>query len=245
MKELINFAHRGAAGHCPENTMVSFRRALELGATGIETDVQMTKDGELVLIHDESLKRTTGREAWINDVTLEEVRELDAGAWYGAEFAGERIPRLDELLELLKDRSTILNIELKNGMVQYPELEAKVIQAVRRYEMSERVVISSFNHYSLAVCKQIAPEIRTGLLYGEGLYEPWKYAHTVNADALHPWYGAVLPEWVAAAAEEGIAYHPFTVNEPQLMQKMIDAGVAGIITDYPDRLAELLSPKRV
>ncbi|MBW4081490.1 glycerophosphodiester phosphodiesterase [Paenibacillus sp. S150] len=245
MNSIINFAHRGASAVCPENTMAAFRKSLELGATGIETDVQMTRDGELVLIHDEALNRTTDGSGYVKDHALSEVLEVDAGAWFGAGFAGERIPVLEELLDLLQGRDTILNIELKNGMYLYPGMEEKVIAAVRAYGMSERIVLSSFNHYSLAYCKSLAPEIRTGILYGEGLYRPWDYAASLRADALHAYHYAVLPEFVSEAAEHGIVYHPWTVNEPERMKSLIEAGVAGIITDYPDVLAALLANKGV
>lgn len=241
MPNLINFAHRGAAGHRPENTMASFSYALELGATGIETDVQMTKDGHLVLIHDETLQRTAGTPEWVKDVTLEELRSRDAGSWYHPDYSGEKIPTLNELLELVRDTDTVVNLELKNGFVLYPEMERKVIDTVRSYGLTERIIISSFNHYSLVDCKKIAPEIRTGILYMEGLYEPWEYAKTLRADALHAAHYAVRPEFVTAAAREGIAYHPWTVNETREMEALIQAGVSGIITDYPDRLAKLLS----
>ncbi|ULO06566.1 glycerophosphodiester phosphodiesterase [Paenibacillus sp. 19GGS1-52] len=241
MNNIINFAHRGASAVCPENTMAAFRKSLTLGATGIETDVQMTKDGGLVLIHDEELNRTTDGTGYIKDKTLQEVLAVDAGSWFGAEFNGEKIPTLEDLLDLLQGRDTILNIELKNGLFLYPGMEEKVIATVRDFHMSERVILSSFNHYSLAYCKSIAPDILTGILYGEGLYRPWDYAASLKADALHATHYAVLPEFVAEATKHGIDYHPFTVNEPERMKYLIAAGVAGIITDYPDLLAELLA----
>ncbi|UNK16778.1 glycerophosphodiester phosphodiesterase [Paenibacillus sp. N3/727] len=240
MTQIINFAHRGASGVCPENTMSAFRKALELGATGIETDVQMTKDGKLILIHDETVLRTTGEQGFVKDYTFEEIQKLDAGSWFSEEFRGERLPALEELLELTKDRGTIVNIELKNGSIQYPELEEKVIASIRSFGMEDRVVISSFNHYSLVKCKSIAPEIRTGILYVEGLYKAWEYGQSVGADALHALKYAVLPEWVEEAKACGIVYHPWTVNEPEEMKRLIAAKVAGIITDYPDRLDGLL-----
>lgn len=241
MAQVINFAHRGAAGHCPENTMIAFRRALELGANGIETDVQMTKDGHLVLIHNETLQHTTGSPEWVKDVTLAELSSKEAGSWFHEDFRGEKIPTLEQLLELVKPLDTIINLELKNGLVRYPGLERKVIEMVRRFGLAERVIISSFNHYSLVECKQIASEIRTGILYMEGLYEPWNYAKRIGADALHAFQYVVIPELVAAASEHGMPYHPFTINEQSEMKALIQAGVAGIITDYPDRLAELLT----
>ncbi|MCV4232244.1 glycerophosphodiester phosphodiesterase [Virgibacillus sp. LDC1] len=243
MSQLINFAHRGSSAICPENTMAAFAKGLEQGATGIETDVQMTKDGKLVLIHDESVARTTGAEGLVKDYTYEELAKLDAGSWFGAAFQGERIPLLEELLELTKSHGTIVNIELKNGSIQYPELEKRVIETVRHYKMSEQIVISSFNHYSLVECKHIDPEIRTGLLYGEGLYKPWEYAKLAKADALHAYHRAVLPEWVTEAKQHGVVYHPWTVNDEEQMKALIDAGVAGIITDYPNVLGGLLQTK--
>jgi glycerophosphoryl diester phosphodiesterase len=245
MNSIINFAHRGASAVCPENTMAAFRKSLELGATGIETDVQLSSDGGLVLIHDESLNRTAGAEGYVKDKTLSQLLELDAGSWFGPEFKDERLPVLEELLDLLQERDTVLNIELKNGVFRYPGMEEKVIAAVREYGMCERVVLSSFNHYSLAHCKSLAPEIRTGILYGEGLYRPWDYAASLHADALHADHNAVLPEFVAEASAHGVAYHPWTVNNPERMKALIDAGVAGIITDYPDVLSGLLAARGV
>lgn len=241
MENLINFAHRGASAVCPENTMSAFVRSLELGATGIETDVQLSKDGQMVLIHDETLRRTTNGEGWVKDSSLQELRSLDAGSWFHSEFKEERIPTLEELLVLVKPSGTIVNIELKNGSILYPGLEEKVIECVRSYNMSEQVILSSFNHYSLLHCKKIAPEIRTGILFMEGLFEPWEYARTVQADALHAYHHAVLPEFVAGAALAGKVYHPFTVNNEKDMHRLIKAGVGGIITDHPDKLAALLS----
>lgn len=241
MTKVVNFAHRGASGVCPENTMAAFREALALGATGIEIDVQLTADGHIVVIHDESLKRTAGLNKMVKDATLAEIKALDAGGWKDPKFTNERVPALEELLELLKDTDTILNIELKNTYVPYPGLEEAVIALVRNYGMAERIVISSFNHYSLAKCKRLAPEIRTGILYMEGLYEPWAYAASIQADALHAYHFAVIPEWVAAAKAAGVVYHPWTVNDTAEMKRLLDAGVAGIITDYPDRLGALLA----
>jgi len=203
--------------------------------------VQMSKDGGLVIIHDETLNRTTSGSGYVKDKTLAELAEVDAGSWFGPEFKGEKLPLLEDLLELLKDRDTILNIEFKNGTFFYPGMEEKIIAAVRKYNMSERVIFSSFNHYSLAHSKKIAPEIKTGILYGEGLYRPWDYAGTLNADALHGHYHWVQPESVKEAAQQGIIYNPWTVNDPERMKELIEAGVAGIITDHPDILAGLLA----
>ncbi|WP_018749932.1 glycerophosphodiester phosphodiesterase [Paenibacillus sanguinis] len=244
MNPIINFAHRGASGYYPENTILSFAKAMELGATGIETDVQVTKDGHLVLIHDETLQRTGGTQEWVKDLTLAEIKEREVGGWLSLEFEGEEIPTLEDLLELVKGTDIIINLELKTGIVMYPGIEQKVTDAVRHFGLSGQTIISSFNHYSLVECKRLAPEIRTGILYMEGLYEPWVYAKGIGADALHAYQYALIPELVVAAKAAGVVYHPFTVNDPKVMQALLRAGVAGIITDYPDRLAELLQKPR-
>lgn len=221
--------------------MIAFEKAIEFGATGIETDVQMTKDGKLVLIHDEMLRRTTGMNSLVADIHSDDLLQLDAGSWFSPNFKDARIPALEQLLDLAKQTGTIINIELKNGIVPYPGLEQKVIETVRAYGMEDQVILSSFNHYSLIECKRLAPEIRTGILYMEGLYRPWKYALSIGASALHASHFAVLPDWVAEAAQHGVIYNVFTVNEPAEMQRLIQSGVAGLITDYPERLTALLN----
>ncbi|MGM1022652.1 MAG: glycerophosphodiester phosphodiesterase [Bacillota bacterium] len=240
-EKVINFAHRGASGVCPENTMPAFRHALELGATGIETDVQRTQDGHLVLIHDESLERTTGCALDVRDITLEELNTLDAGDWFDEKFRGERVPLLDELLELAQSSDAIINLELKNSIYLYPGMEEEVIAAVRRFRLEQRVIISSFNHESLALCAQLAPEIRTGALYIEIMVRPAEYASRFGVTALHAYKQVVTPEAVSEALALGVVYHPWTVNEPEEMKRLLEAGVNGIITDYPDRLAHLLA----
>lgn len=239
----VNYAHRGASGYCPENTMAAFRYAVELGATGIETDVQMTADGELVLIHDESLLRTTGVNKLVKDVTLAELKTYDAGSWYSSEFSDEKIPTLDELMELVKTHQLMLNIEIKSGIVLYPDIERKVLNKIEAHGLKQQCIISNFNHYSLAECKEIDPEVTTGILYMEGLYRPWDYAKTLGAAALHAPKYAAHAALVEEAKTNGIIYNVWTVNEPHEMEALLAAGVAGIITDYPDRLHQLLAGK--
>ncbi|WP_440110941.1 glycerophosphodiester phosphodiesterase [Paenibacillus sp. QZ-Y1] len=239
MKTIEIIAHRGASAVCPENTMAAFERSLQLGATGIETDVQMSKDGRLVLIHDETLARTTGTEGWVKDTPYDELRTLDAGAWFHADFKGERIPSLVELFELVQGKDILLNLELKNGIISYKGMEEKIVQSIRNWDLEQQVILSSFNHASLVRCKRLAPEIRTALLYMEKLYRPYDYAAKLEASALHPYKLAVTREEVVAALAQGITTHPFTVNDPAEMQVLIDMGVQAIITDVPDVLAAL------
>ncbi len=236
-------AHRGYSSQAPENTMAAFGKALDVGNTHWELDVQMTKDGEVVVIHDETVDRTSDGEGLVKDLTLDQLRQLDFGSWFDEAFTAERIPLLSDVLQTASEHDVWLNIELKTGIVQYPEIEQRVIDLIHQYDMGQQVAISSFNHYSLKKVKEICPAMPIGLLYMAGLYEPWHYAARLGAEALHPLYRSIVPEIVAGAKAAGIALRPFTVDEPALIQRMIAAGVDGIITNYPERAAGLLAAK--
>lgn len=237
---MINYAHRGASNECPENTMVAFERALQLGATGIETDVHMTADGELILIHDDTLDRTTNGSGPVGQFDYQTLSKLDAGAWHSDAYAGQRIPRLQDVLELAASQNIWLNLELKYGSYVYPGIEEKLIRQVKQASYEERVVISSFDHYALARCHELDQNMMTGILYVEALYEPWKYAATVGARALHASKQVMLPTFVAEAHQHGCLVNVWTVNDEVEMRNLIQAGVDGIITDVPDKLAALL-----
>lgn len=237
----INYAHRGASMYYPENTMLAFEKALELGATGIETDVQMTEDGVLILIHDELVNRTTNGRGFVKNYTYKEIRELDAGSWFRKDFKNLKIPSLDELMDLLMDKNINLNIELKNNIILYEGIEKKVIETIYKYNMQNKVIISSFNHYALKKCKEISAEIKIGLLYVSGLYEPEKYAKRLGAEALHPYFYAVNnTEIINNIKKAGLMLNPYTVDEESYMKFFIDEGVDGIITNYPDKLNKIL-----
>jgi glycerophosphoryl diester phosphodiesterase len=165
MKKPVIIAHRGASAYAPENTMAAFKKALEMKAGGIEIDVHLTKDGYPVVVHDEKLGRTSNGTGLIKDKTLEELKELDFGSWFSEEFKNQSIPTLDEVMELISTENILFNIELKSGAVLYHDIERIVVDMVKEYEMEERVIISSFNHYSLLEVKKIAPEIKIGFLY--------------------------------------------------------------------------------
>lgn len=223
----LNIAHRGASGHASENTMEAFKKAIALGCDGIETDVQLSKDGVPVLIHDERVDRTTVGTGYVKDHTFEELAALG-------------VPSLEQLLALGKKHEMVLNLELKNTIVQYPQLEEKVIGMVMDYGMEKQVVLSSFNHYSMVKCKAIKPEISTGLLYIEPLYEPEKYCLNAGANAIHPDYRTLNKEVVTAAHARGVKVHPYTINEEKDIDYMIKIGVDMIISNYPDRVKKQL-----
>ncbi|KHO62245.1 MULTISPECIES: glycerophosphodiester phosphodiesterase [Thermoanaerobacter] len=239
MKPLV-IAHRGDSRNAPENTLASFKRALEMGADGIELDVQLTKDGQLVVIHDERVDRTTDGIGFVKDFTLKELKRLDAGIKFDKKFAGERIPTLYEVFELIGHKNFIVNIEIKSGIVLYPGIEEKLIKAIEDYDFEDRIVISSFNHYSLRDVKRMAPEFKIGLLYQCGLVEPWHMAIRMEAYSLHPFYFNIIPELVEGCKKNNIKLFPWTVDRKEDMEMMIKAGVDGIITNDPETLINLL-----
>ncbi len=234
-----NLAHRGASGHAPENTMAAFRLAEQLGADGFELDVLLTRDGVPVVIHDETLDRTTDGKGFVHEHTYEEIRGLSAGAWYGTSFAGERIPTLEEVIREFGSR-LYLNIELKNSVIPMPMLEEKVIAIIRRYGVEKNCLVSSFDHGSVVKFHVLAPDIQTGLLYDCILFDSPGYALRAGASALHPDFRCVRPEMVRAAHRNGLQVNVWTVNEPEDLRQMLDAGVDAIITNYPDRLRAIL-----
>lgn len=242
MRKVINIAHRGFSGFYPENTMLSFKKAIEVGADGIETDLQMTRDGVIVICHDEKIDRTTNGRGLISEYTYNELLSFDAGIKCGREFAGEKIPTLDEFLDYVKDKDILINMELKNSIISYYGLEKKVLDKIYEYKLQKKVILSSFNHYSMVKVKKYDESIKTGLLCAATLYNAGKYAKAVHADALHLFFSSVMEKEMAAEIKnEGIMINTYTVNEIEYMKKIIGLGVNGIITNYPDKLMKINS----
>lgn len=239
------YAHRGASGYAPENTMAAFSKAVEMGAEGIELDVHLSRDRSLIVMHDEYVNRTSNGNGLIKDMTLKELKRLDCGSWFGEKFAGEQIPELEEVLELLKNWDGILNIEIKDGSDLYPGIERKIIDTVRLFCFEEKVIFSSFNHYSIRDIKSNASYLKAGLLYGEKLYEPWNYAGTVGAEALHPPYFLVDDNMMNCCKANNIAVNTWTVNDEAEMTRLVKLGADGIITNYPDIAVKMRNAFRI
>lgn len=231
---MVNIAHRGYSLHYPENTMLAFRKAVEAGCGGIELDVQMAKDGTPVIIHDETLERTTGGKGLVGDFTYRELLALEAGS-------GERIPSLEEYLEFAGDCGVLTNIELKNGVLPYPGMEEAVIALVRRFGLEEKVLLSSFHHPSLLRCKALAPEIPCAFLYDCRLIEGGGYAKRHGVECLNPKHYNVTAEAVAEARANDVGVIPWVVNRREDMVRLAELGVYGIITDDPALLAQVLA----
>ncbi|MBU8879319.1 glycerophosphodiester phosphodiesterase [Bacillus sp. FJAT-29790] len=227
------FAHRGYSAIYPENTMKAFKEAEMSGADGIELDVQLTKDGEVVVIHDEKVDRTTNGKGFVKDFTFNEIRKLDAGFQKKTMMKKEPIPSLIEIMEWMKTNQLICNIELKNGVFPYAGMEEKVISLVRSYDMTSRVILSSFNHNSIVNCYRMAPEIETAPLFSENLYMPWVYARSIGAKGMHPKYKVASNKFIQLSLDYGISVRPYTVNKEQDMHRLFAAGCSAIITDDP------------
>lgn len=229
-------AHRGSAGTHPENTMEAFIAAEKAGADGIELDVQLTADGEIVVIHDLTVDRTTNGSGYVKDFTFEQLRKLKAN-FHSTHFfkKAARIPSLREVFEWLEGNGLICNVELKNNVKAYKGLEEKVIGLVREFCLERRVIISSFNHNSLVHCIQLAPDIQTAPLYKEVLFRPWDYARTLQASGIHPNFKFISPEDIEAAMDCGIAVRPYTINKEKDMRKLFAINCSAIITDYPGK----------
>jgi len=241
MKRSLNIAHRGFSGEYPENTMVAFRKAIEAGCDGIETDLHMTKDGVIVICHDETIDRTTNGTGFICDYTYNELCEFDAGIKFSREFEGEKIPNIDEFLDYVMDKNLLINLELKNDMIPYTELEKKVIDKVYEFGVEKNVILSSFNHYSMIRVKEYDKNIKTGLLYTAILYKAHEYIKTVGADALHPFFSSVMNKKIVTDIKKnGIMINAYTVNEKEYMERLIELGIDGIITSYPNKLKKIL-----
>ncbi|WP_411681126.1 glycerophosphodiester phosphodiesterase [Clostridium thailandense] len=241
MKRSLNIAHRGFSGRYPENTMLAFRKAVEAGCDGIETDLHMTKDGVIVICHDETIERTTNGRGFIYDYSYEELCKFDAGIKFDEEFRGEKIPSIDEFLEYVKDKNLLINLELKNDVIHYEKLEKKVIEKIYEFKLKKNVIISSFNHYSMVRVKEYDDKVKTGLLCLATLYNVHDYVKTVGADAVHPFFLSMMDKKVVECIKKNeIRINAYTVNEEKDMKKLIDLGIDGIITNYPDKLKKIL-----
>jgi glycerophosphoryl diester phosphodiesterase len=234
------FAHRGSAGTHPENTMDAFLEAERVGADGIELDVQLTKDGEVVVIHDETVDRTTNGKGYIKDSHLKDLRKLHANYTFKKKFFNkQKIPTLIEVFDWMKDNSLVCNIELKNSIMDYEGMEEKVVKMINEYGYSDRIIISSFNHYSIVACKRLDPTIEIAPLYSTGLYMPWVYARSLGAKGIHPNQKVATDEIISASIRNGIEVRPYTVNKAHQLKRLFNINCSAIVTDYPEKAIKM------
>jgi glycerophosphoryl diester phosphodiesterase len=274
-------AHRGASAYAPENTLAAFQKAAEMGADWFELDCHLSKDGEVVIIHDDTLHRTTDGTGGVRELTWESLQRLDAGSWFDPSFAGERLPSLDQSLELAQRAGIGVYIEIKSidddaGLLEqllqhatlpadsygemrarmmgsievhgsdHLELTRKCIEAVRRLKMADQVVIQSFSPVICCIALQEAPEIRTEFLGGRSIEEPEKWEMYLQLSrALGPAgcnlrHDLVDRGTVDLFHGEGRTVAVWTVDKPERMSELAEAGVDGIITNKPDVALDVL-----
>lgn len=236
-----NIAHRGFKGRYPENTMISFEKAVEVGADGIEFDVQLTKDNQVVIIHDETLERTTDGVGYVKDYNLEELKKFNASNCYKEEFGFNAIPTLEEYFEYIQNKDIITNVELKNTMITYKGMEEKVCELISRYNIENKVIVSSFNHHSIMKVKEINKNIECGLLVESWIINPGKYVKNLGIENFHPTVYSLTEEEVSKIQSYGIKVNAWIGPVEIDYKSVIDTGVDSIISDYPDIVKELIN----
>jgi len=234
-ESFLIIAHRGASRAAPENTLAAMKKAMEFGADYAELDVCETKDGAIVLMHDEELERTTGQKGLIWEYTLAELKEFEAGSWFGEEFRGEPIPTLREVMQLVRGKMK-LNIEIK-GFDHEPGIAQKVVDVIREENFEKECMVTSFDREIIEEVKTIAPELMTGFIFDEDYLGD---AFDGNWDALSCDRQILDEELIKEAKDKGMKLFIWTVNYPVEMKKLIDLKVDGLITDVPDVLKDVL-----
>jgi len=226
----LGIAHRGASRFAPENTLAAIARAIEDGAPAIECDVHRTNDNHLVVIHDPSVDRTTNGRGAVADLTVMEIRSLDAGAWFGPEFAGQRIPLLDEVLDAVAGRA-LLQIELKQAPVFSTGIERQVVDAIRHRGIEDDVAIVSFDHVSIRTVRSLSDRIATGILMYGRLADGPAAALAAGADALCVDWTYASEDVIAGAHRAGLGCFVWTVDDEATMRRFQAEGVEGITSN--------------
>ena len=244
---MINIiAHRGARRRAPQNTIPAFKKAIELKADGFENDVHLTKDGVIVICHNYDIDETSNGTGYIRDYTYADLLQYDFGASFSPEFAGTKIPRLEEFLALCSKDTKVINIEIKPPQDPDSTIAAQTIAMVKKFGLFDNLIISSFDPKVLVDCKRIDPATKTGLLYEPGEEKCEEvcddfvaYAKNLNVDAVHPFIGFVSEDYIEEAHEAGLMVNPWTVNEDFQIEALVRWGCDGLITDIPDFAREV------
>lgn len=228
------YAHRGYSGRFPENTMLAFKEAAKTGCYGIELDVQLTKDGQLVVIHDERIDRTTDGTGYVRDYTLEELRRFNAAASWNGKFGFQPIPTFEEYCQWAAGEKLVTNIELKTGVYYYEGIEEKTLEMVRKYGLTDRVLFSSFLHSSITILRKLAPEIKCGaLVENDGLGNPGYYCEKMDFQCFHPGWMCLPKEDVDSCKAHGIELNVWTVNDMDVLERLVECEVDGLISNFP------------
>ncbi|MCC6615648.1 MAG: glycerophosphodiester phosphodiesterase [Anaerolineae bacterium] len=235
------FGHRGASAYAPMNTLPAFQLAAAQGADGIELDVWLSKDGAPVILHNDTVDETTDGSGSVWDMTLAELRRLDAGRWKDERYAGTRIPTLDEVFEVVGD-NLLVNVEIKSAEGMIPDVEVAVADCIVRHDMQERVLVSSFDPHVLARFAQVNPDIPVAFLEYEGT-PPQAYVVAdlmLNQRARHPHSAMIDAGYMERAHGKDWRVNAWTVDDVDEAQRLVKLGVDGLITNAPDVLLAAL-----
>ena len=231
-------AHRGASGNAPENTLAAFERAVALGAGFIETDLHLTRDSRFVVIHDPTLERTTNGHGNVRDITLAEIRKLDAGMWFDREFMGQQVPTLEEVLEFGAKHDVIFYLELKYEAAW--GMHHSLMGALQKSGAAARSIVISSSESTLAALRQVDSAAMMGLIFEEANQDYAKAGIELGVRQLCPKFDLVSSETVEAAHRLDLQVATWTVDDVPTMHAMIEAKVDGIMTNFPDRLQAVL-----
>lgn len=224
-------AHRGLSASFPESTAIAFQQAARLACWGVEFDVHLTKDQQLVVIHDESIDRTSNGTGFVKDLTLAELKNYDFGSWFEAKFAGEKICTLAEVLDIFKDTKHQINIEIKSDIFEYPGIEILVAHAIEKFQQNERIIVSSFNHETIARFQQIQPNINCALLFASLITNLDDYVQKFDCQAIHIPYYYGMRSIIQRMIQQGVIVRTYTVNNKKIAQQMEQLGIDAIFSD--------------
>jgi glycerophosphoryl diester phosphodiesterase len=238
-------AHRGDITHAPENTLAAFGMAAENGADAIEFDVKLTADGQIIVLHDQTVDRTTNGKGRVSGLPYAALRDLDAGGWFSEQFRGEKIPTLEMVFETVGKRLA-MNIELTNYATPGDDLVSKVVELVKRHGVQDRTLFSSFFTRNLRKVRLLLPEVPRGLLTMPGLLGLWGRLFSWRGDyfALHPALDDINPKLIFRVHATRKRVHVWTVNTEVDLNRMISYGVDGIFTDDPELALRLLGRRK-
>lgn len=232
------FAHRGYSAKYPENTLSAFKAVANIPIYGVEFDVHLTKDGEMVIIHDERIDRTSNGKGYVKDMTLEELRQYDFGSWFDKKFEGEKIPTLSEVLDIFSNTKHILNIEIKSDIIPYEGLLEKILELVINKGFENRVIISSFDHEVIQKLAHTKPNIDNAALFLRNILNMVEYQEQIPTKALHVSLAGVFRKPITDALNAGKVVRIFTVNKEEQAEKLKGLNIDGIFTDEVEKMCD-------
>ena len=224
-------AHRGLSAKFPENTVIAFEAAAKLPIWGVEFDVHLTKDNQLVVIHDEAIDRTSNGQGFVKELTLNELRAFDYGSWFNTEFTGQHIPTLAEVLKIFEHTHHQINIEIKSDIFEYEGIESLIAKEIQTFGHIDRFIISSFNHESIARFQQIMPNVQTALLFASLVTKLEEYLKTFGGEAIHIPYYYGMRSIIEQAIRNGVTVRAYTVNDANIVKQLETLGVDAVFSD--------------